>query len=115
VSPGGAPFVNDPGVLFLALFGIVGAEKKIPVLAGAERQRNDSLTGLFVEAVTRKITLSTASHAAPSFRNSEDFRIISGFQCRTSDHRKVCKTHSAKDLYQVGATGFEPVTPSVSS
>jgi hypothetical protein len=114
VSPGGEPFVNDPGVLFLTLVGIIGAEEEITVFAGAEGQRNDSLAGLFVEAVAGKLTFSTTSHAAPTFRNSEDFRIISGFQCRTSDHRKVCKLHSARDLNQMGATGFEPVTPSVS-
>jgi hypothetical protein len=38
--------VDDPRVVFLALFGVVGAEEEVTVLAGAEWQRNDSLTRL---------------------------------------------------------------------
>jgi hypothetical protein len=71
------------------------AEQEIPVLAAAERQGYDGLTGLFVETIAGEFPLTTTGHAALPFRNSEDFRIIQGFQYRTSDRRKVatrCQT-----------------------
>src|SRR5262249_26993333 len=80
VPASGQPLVDDPGVLPLAVFGIEGTEENVPVLAAAERQAHDGLTGLLEWAVAGEFPLAATTHVLHrTFRNSENFRIISGF------------------------------------
>ena len=75
VPPRGEPFVDDPLVFPLALLGAVVAEEEVPIFPPAQGQGDDSLSGLFVEAIARKLALSASAHAADPHCNSEDFRI----------------------------------------
>jgi hypothetical protein len=77
--PGRQPFVDEPSVFPLTLLGAVLAEEDVTILPIAERQGDDGLPGLLVEAIAGEFPLVSSAHAVEPFGNSEDFRINQAF------------------------------------
>jgi hypothetical protein len=104
----GLPLGEDAGIFGPAFGGVVLAQKYIAVATIAQREGNDCLTGLFVQAVTRWFAGLSASHWKNPFRvNSEDFRILRGSDSHFRPPEGSPKMCSFKNLNALPLVGLE--------